>query len=71
MRCTEIAGRCVLTFDRSPRRVGVEIGKYAAAYHSRLRNVKLDDDVAGRFADHESVNAALREYLTNHEKVGR
>ncbi|MBA3314658.1 MAG: hypothetical protein H0T47_15400 [Planctomycetaceae bacterium] len=46
---------------------GVEIGKYSGAYNSRLRIVKLDDDIAERFPDAESVNAALREYLAGHE----
>ncbi len=49
---------------------GVEIGKYAGAYNARLRIVKLDDDIAERFPDAESVNAALREYLAGHEPVG-
>jgi hypothetical protein len=49
---------------------GVEVGKYAAAYNARLRIVKLDDDLAQRFPDAESVNAALREYLATHEPAG-
>lgn len=42
---------------------GVVRGKYAARYRSRLRVVRLADDVAAAFADEEAVNAALREYL--------
>jgi len=41
---------------------GVERGKYAARYAERLRLVRLDEDLAGAFANEAAVNAALREY---------
>ena len=48
---------------------GVVRGKYAACYKEKLRIVRLADDVAGAFADETAVNAALREYLRDHQAV--
>ncbi len=45
---------------------GAVRGKYAARYHTRLRVVRLAEDVAGAFPDEAAVNAALREYLRGH-----
>jgi hypothetical protein len=42
---------------------GVVRGKYAKRYAERLRVVRLDDDVAGSFADENAVNDALRQFL--------
>ena len=46
---------------------GVVRGKYATRYRERLRVVRLADDVAASFADEAAVNAALREYLREHQ----
>ncbi|HEX3150535.1 MAG TPA: hypothetical protein VHR66_20830 [Gemmataceae bacterium] len=46
---------------------GVVRGKYAARYRERLRVVRLADDVATAFPDESAVNAALREYLREHQ----
>lgn len=43
---------------------GVVRGKYADRYRERLRLVRLAPDVSAAFADEESVNSALREYLS-------
>ena len=47
---------------------GVVVGKYAEAYRRSHPLVRLDDDVAERFADSASVNAALRDYLAIRER---
>lgn len=44
---------------------GVVRGKYSAKYQTRLRVVRLAEDVASAFADEAAVNEALREYLRN------
>lgn len=46
---------------------GVVRGKYAARYRERLRVVRLAEDVAKAFSDEAAVNAALREYLRDHQ----
>jgi len=46
---------------------GVVRGKYAARYKERLRIVRLAEDVAAAFVDEAAVNAALREYLRDHQ----
>ena len=47
---------------------GVVRGKYAERYRERLRVVRLAPDVAPAFADEDSVNAALREYLRGRQE---
>ncbi len=42
---------------------GVVRGKHVAAYHEKLRVVRLADDVAAAFPDEDSVNAVLRSFL--------
>jgi hypothetical protein len=48
---------------------GVTRGKYAVRYQAKLRIVRLADDVADAFADEDAVNAALRDYLRDREKI--
>jgi hypothetical protein len=47
------------TDDANPK-----VGKYAAKLSGKVRLVQLDADVADRFPDADSVNAALRTLMT-------
>ena len=46
-------------------------GKYYERYKSGTNIVVLDDDVADIFKDSPSVNAALRQFLSEHGPPGR
>lgn len=48
---------------------GVQRGKYAAKYQSRLRLIRLADDIGSAFVDEQAVNDALREYLRQRETL--